>query len=585
MTVKEYLQVLKRRWVVAFLIIILSSSSAVILGLRQVPEYEAISRFILYPQVATEGNAVAVLSEKQVYKGVATQSELLKSEAVAERVIERLGLKKVDPNIRPDQLISKITITPTAEVLYVAALDSNPQLARDLANVFPEVYMEVEREHILDEATRSAKEFGERTTVLVAQLQEIESAMKSIAPESTRFLLLRAQRDTLLTQIASIEQQRTSLLDQSPLKNGGLGKIIQYAAVPTEQKNSDPVRSGALGMMVGIPLALGLALLLEATSDTIKNREEAEKIVGAEMLGVIPLSPDWRSDTPYIVTKEAPYSAAAEAYRTLRINIDSRIPGDEGKHLLFTSPGMGEGKTLSTANLAVAFAESGRSVLLVSADLRRPRLHQLFGAEPGPGLSDVINGRETAEDVILEPSPNLYLLVSGTPEDRPDQLMSRTNFKEILGDIVVPHSRRDGGTATIRNGDGQGSYGVKAKPAPTGEHPEIIEASSQKPRSVVGVQPDVVLLDAPSVLGAAEVSSMAPSVHGVVLVLHVGVTRRQAAARAAEQIRRAGGHIAGAVLVGVKLDNDYSIYPPTDLDDRTKSTGGAWPKVLSALRK
>lgn len=583
MTVREYLQVLRRRWMVAVMIVMLSSSTAVILGLRQVPEYEAVSRFILYPQVATEGNAVAVLREKQVYKGVATQAELLKSEAVANRVIERLGLKKVNPNIRADQLISKITITPATEVLYVLALDSDPRFARDLANVFPEVYMEVETEHILAEATRSAEEFGKRITVLIGQLQEIETTMRSIQPETTRFLLLRAQRDTLLSQIASIEQQRTSLLDQSPLKNGGLGKIIQYATIPTEKKNSDPVRSGVLGMIVGIPLALGLALLLEATSDTIKNREEAEKIVGAEMLGVIPLSPDWRSDTPYIVTKEAPYSAAAEAYRTLRINIDSRVQGDEGKHLLFTSPGMGEGKTLSTANLAVAFAESGRSVLLVSADLRRPRLHQLFGAEPGPGLSDVINGREVAEDVITEPSPNLYLLVSGTPEDRPDQLMSRTNFKEILGDVVVPHSRRDGTTATIRNGDGQGSYGVKAK-KPAGTKGELVEGTA-RPKNVVGVQPDVVLLDSPSVLGAAEVSAMAPSVHGVVLVLHVGVTRRQAAARAAEQIRRAGGHIAGTVLVGVKLDNDYSVYPPADFKDESQTGNGAWPKVLSALRK
>ncbi|HVF12012.1 MAG TPA: hypothetical protein VNA87_02895 [Actinomycetota bacterium] len=581
MTVREYLQVLRRRWMVAVMIVMLSSSSAVILGLRQAPEYEAISRFMLYPQVATEGNAVAVLREKQVYKGVATQAELLKSEPVANRVIERLGLKKMDPNIRADQLISKITITPATEVLYVVVVDSNPKLARDLANVFPEVYMEVEREHILNEAIRNAEEFGKRITLLIGQLQELEASMKAISPESTRFLLLSAQRQSLLTQIASIEQQRTSLLDQSPLKSGGLGKIIQYATEPTEKKNSDPVRSAALGMMVGIPLALGLALLLEATSDTIKNREEAEKIVGAEMLGVIPLSPDWRSDTPYIVTREAPYSAAAEAYRTLRINIDSRVAGDEGKHLLFTSPGMGEGKTLSTANLAVAYAESGRSVLLVSADLRRPRLHQLFGSEPGPGLSDVINGRQTAEDVILEPSPNLYLMVSGTPEDRPDQLMSRTNFKEILGDVVVPQSRRDGTTATIRNGDGQGSYGVKAKRA-ANKNGELVEG---RPKNVVGVQPDIVILDAPSVLGAAEVSAMAPSVHGVVLILHVGVTRRQAAARAAEQIRRAGGHIAGAVLVGVKLDNDYSIYPPADLNDETKPTNGAWPKVLSALRK
>lgn len=581
MTIKDYLAVLRLRWMLAVGVVILSTLSTVVLSMRQSPVYEAKSRILVaLPVGLGDGDPATFLRNQGVYKQINTEAELIRSGEVAEMVIEKLNLRSSFPDIKSEDLIEKIVVMGASfnDVLNITVTEADPKLATALANEFPEQYLQFRTKQALAEAKTKREDIGKRSEQLITRLAELEVAARRLDPNSTQFALLKGQRDALVIQLTQLENLQTTLLDESSIRQR-IGDIIQYASVPEPKSKSDPIRMAVLGMIIGIPLALGLALMLDAMNDTVKTKEEAEKVVGAEMLGVIPLSPDWRSSSPYLVTKEAPYSAAAEAYRTLRINLTSKGVTGEGKKVLFTSPGIGEGKTLSSANVATAFAESGRSVLLVSADMRRPRIHTLFGVEASPGLSDVLEGGVITEDLIHEPSPNLYVLASGRSDERPDQLLSRVDFKQVLDDVVLPR-RGDHKDAVVRNGDGQGSYGTKTPKASKGSS---IEGSTT--RQIVGTQPDVILLDAPSVLGAAEVSAMAGAVDGVILILHAGVTRREAAARAAEQVRRAGGRVAGVVLVGVRLDDDYSLYPPLSDERGGDPSDSTWSKVLSGLRK
>lgn len=576
MTIRDYLTILRQRLLIAVITVALTTSTAIILSLRQAPEYTAFAKMKL-EAVAVGSEAGDVLRTVYFLQGnIKTEAELLKSEMVARRVKDRLNLPHT-----PQDLVEKILVgdAPNNQVVAVVATADDPKLTAALANAFAEEYVKMRREQVLEEAERLTEEINGKMDATLTRLGEVDAQLRGAVPGSAKYELARRQRDQLVGRLAYNEGNRQALIDSAPVRSRGFGQIIQYALPPSERSNSDPIRAGVLGLIVGIPLALGLALLLDAMSDTIKTKEEAEKIVGTEMLGVIPLTPDWRSSSPYIVTREAPYSAAAEAYRTLRINLDSRGPRAEGRQILFTSPGMAEGKTLTSANVAIAFAEAGRSVLLVSADMRRPRLHHLFGVEPGPGLSDLLRGDVESQDVILEPSPNLYLLPSGSGEDRPDQLLNRVNLREALQDIVLarkPGARRRGRGNGGYHRNGTGNEGEPRAPGPRN--------GGRARKTVVGVQPDVILLDAPSVLGAAEVSAMASAVDGVVLVLHAGVTRRQAAARAAEQVRRAGGTVAGLVLVGVRLENDYSVYPPVS-PDAAGAADSTWSRVLSGLRR
>lgn len=574
MTIKDYLGILRARWMLAVMVVALSTVSTIVLSFRQSPVFEAKSRILVTPPVGTgDGDPNTFLRNQGVYKQISTEAELIRSGEVARLVIDKLGLKKAFPDITEEDLIERVDVVGAAynDVLNITVTDSDPRLASALANEFPKQYIELRKEQALLEARAKKEEISKRSDTLVSRLAELDVAALQLDPDSTQFALLKGQRDALVIQLTQLENLQTSLLDEASISSR-IGKIIQYANVPSAKSQSDPMRMGILGLIIGIPLALGLALLLDTMSDTIKSKEEAERVVGAEMLGVIPLSPDWRSASPYLVTKEAPYSAAAEAYRTLRINLSSRQIAGEGRRILFTSPGMGEGKTLSSSNLAMAFAEAGRSVLLVSADMRRPRVHTLFGIESSPGLAELLETGVIPDGAVQEPSPNLYVLPSGRSEIRPDQLLSRSDLSEVLDEMVVP--RRRPADRVVRNGDGQGSYGRK---------PAEDEQDAGVPGQTVGIQPDVVLLDSPSVLGAAEVSAMAGVVDGVILVLHSGVTRREAASRAAEQIRRAGGKVVGAVLVGVRMDDDYSVYPPVDLDERPSDS--TWSKVVSGLRR
>lgn len=579
MTIRDYLAILRQRWMIAVITIGITTTTAVFLSARAAPVYEAHSRILLRPvAVGDPGNAV--LQKLLRFQGpVKTESEFLRSEEVARRVAARLNIQA-----SPASLIARLKIASRANnpVIAVVASADDPNLAAALANAFPEEYIRFRAEQAVNDAADYSVELTDKIGEELARVTQVEAEMRVTDPNSAKFELMSRDRQASITRLSAYEQARQAIIGiELIIEERGFAEFVQYATAPLQRSNSDPIRAAVLGLIVGIPLALGLALLLDAMSDTIRTKEEAEKIVGADSLGVIPLSPDWRSTAPYIVTKEAPYSAAAEAYRTLRINLDSVGPTGEGRQILFTSPGMGEGKTLTSANVAVAFAEAGRSVLLVSADMRRPRLHTLFDVEPSPGLSDLLREDADAEQLILEPSPNLYLLPSGSGEDRPDQLLGRVPLREVLSEMLLPRrkpsrSEGRGNGGYHRNGTGNEPGG---KPRGNGK------GGARSRKALVGVQPDVILLDAPSVLGAAEVSVMAAAVDGVVLVLHAGVTRRQAAGRAAEQIRRAGGKIAGVVLVGVRLDNDYSVYPPVSPDSESAPSDSTWAKVVAGLRR
>lgn len=570
MTIKDYLGVIRQRVLVVLITIVLTTCTAVLLMLRQTPEYEAKSRLLVVP-LPLIGSGTELTFKYGFQRGVATEAEIVKSAEVASRVIARLELDKPPLSYDPEGLMEMVEITALqyTEVLEIKVRAPHPNLASDIANAFPEEYITLRREEAIRNAQEGSAELAKTIEDRLVRLNAIEAELKKTAPGSAKAELLDRQKDQTLAEMSSLEATRQGLIDASPLKNRGVGQIIARARPVPARANADLARTAVLGLIIGIPLALGIALLLDAMSDTIRSREEAEKIVGAEALGVIPLTPEWRSSKPYIVSKEAPYSAAAEAFRTLRINLDSKGSSTtETRRILFTSPGMGEGKTTTSANLGVAYAEAGRSALLISADLRRPRLHQLFGIDHAPGLTDLLEDPTQDIQIVQETSPNLYVIPSGTPGARPDQLLSQVDVKQVLEEIsVVPTSGRRSRPRNDENGSALSEDESKSQEA-------------VRPRIVA--QPNIVLMDSPSVLGAAEVSGLAKVVDGVILVLQAGVTRREAAARAAEQIRRAGGQLIGLVLVGVKVDDDYSVYPPAD--DFDESSDSTWSKVVSGLR-
>lgn len=216
--------------------------------------------------------------------------------------------------------------------------------------------------------------------------------------------------------------------------------------------------------------------------------------------------------TNTLITISNPRSPIAEAYRTLRTNLEFSNLDKSLRTILVSSASAEEGKSTTLANLAVTMAQSGKRVILVDADLRRPTQHQIFGLKNNAGLTDMVR-----DDAILATPPaqesgvqNLRVLTSGQLPPNP---------AEILG------SKRMG---------------------------EILQALLQ--------DADVVLFDAPPVLAVTDAAVLASKVDGVLLVVSAGKTKRENARKAQSQLEKINANVIGAVLNNVQADRRAQYY-------------------------
>ena len=217
---------------------------------------------------------------------------------------------------------------------------------------------------------------------------------------------------------------------------------------------------------------------------------------------------------PDLITLTAPRSPAAEAYRTLRTSLEFSSLDRPLRSLLVTSPAADEGKSVTLANLAVVMAEGGRKVILVDGDLRRPALHQIFGASNERGLSDLVLQEGDLDAVPLQETgvPGLHLLTSG-------QMPQNQTASVLLG------SARMGALVTALTG-----------------------------------QADLVLFDAPPVIAVTDAVLLAARVDGTLLVIRAGSTQREHVLHAKALLEKVNAHLVGAALTNASLDSSISSY-------------------------
>lgn len=193
------------------------------------------------------------------------------------------------------------------------------------------------------------------------------------------------------------------------------------------------------GLCFGSMTGGGLGLLIDLGDRSFRSTKEIESAVGAPMLGAVGTMKFRRHRgmdktlSPELVVYHRPDSADAEAYRHLRTSLLFRPGGKELRVIQMTSPNPGDGKTLTTTNLAVSIAQTGKQVLLIDCDLRRPRLGTLFGLEDEAGLSNVLTGDTDLVDSIHQtPIENLSVMPSGFRPSNPSELLMGKTFFEML---------------------------------------------------------------------------------------------------------------------------------------------------------
>jgi polysaccharide biosynthesis transport protein len=217
-------------------------------------------------------------------------------------------------------------------------------------------------------------------------------------------------------------------------------RILDRAEAAEEPVRPRPVRNLALALAFG--LGLGLALVLEMLDTTITRREQVGERLGVPFLGIIPTIERDETDAPELYVHSDPRSAAAECLRSIRTNVLFMSPGRPLRTIVVTSSGPGEGKTTAAAALAETMAHSGNRVLVIDADMRRPRLHKVFSLENHSGLFSLILGDGTPEDVVRETIiPNLFVLTCGPIPPNPAELLHTTGFGALLADVTRQFDR------------------------------------------------------------------------------------------------------------------------------------------------
>lgn len=216
--------------------------------------------------------------------------------------------------------------------------------------------------------------------------------------------------------------------------------------------------------------------------------------------------------TDRLITHHHPKAPVSEAYRLLRTNLQFSGLNGKLRRILITSPGPGDGKSTTLANLAVTLAQAGHRVLIVDADCRKPVQHKVFGLPNQPGLTNLlVEGGDPAGAIRETQIPGLSLLPCGPVPPNPSELLGTARMGEVLGHLSE-------------------SY-------------------------------DFVLLDSPPAVTVTDAAVLAPQVDGVVLVLRAGDTRHDMAREARAILEKSNAHLLGAVLNGVRpTGDDYYYY-------------------------
>jgi succinoglycan biosynthesis transport protein ExoP len=252
---------------------------------------------------------------------------------------------------------------------------------------------------------------------------EIDNLNQNLALYQNIYLNLLSSREDVKKQkmqnIPTVEQISLSLASEDPVKPRTLLNTL-------------------LGGLAGLILALGFVMLRNMTDDTVKSREEVEKLLDTKVIGYILEIKD-NKEGEGIYVGHAPRSPVAEAFRTLRTHLEFSAKEKPIKSIIVTSGGAAEGKTTIASNLAAILSHSGKKVILVDADLRRPRVHQHTGISNVKGLSDLISAEQeigvNAYVQKLENIPDLSILPSGGLPANPTDLLGSEKMKNLLGTL------------------------------------------------------------------------------------------------------------------------------------------------------
>jgi capsular exopolysaccharide synthesis family protein len=500
---REYLAVLRtRKWTI-MIVMILVTAAVLAYSYRQTNIYTARARLLIAP---FQGQVIALNLE--------TEAEVVTSVPVAVLVQEDL-----ETSSSADSLLGGVSAIPSSEtgtVLNVSYVSADPGLAQAAANSFAENYVEYRREQYRESIVSDRQGILQKVDRARAALEDMAERIQRAKANGNNGLVtsLETERSIVIARMGVLQQQLDNIQPESAASNGG-GEVIEPASLPGTPSSPNHRNDGIMGVMLGLIAGIGMAFLRDRLDDRFKGRSDVERTLEAPVLATIPKYSVHRiSGRPELAVLTDPHGPASETYRGLRTNVQFLTAERRVKSLIMTSAAAGEGKSLTTANLATALAQTRARVIVVSADLRRPTIERYFGIRSERGLAEwLTHGHDDLGSLLKDPGlPNLRILPSGKVPPNPTELLASPRFPELV---------------------------------------DLLEGAA-----------DMVLFDSPPVLPVADAQIMATHVGGVILVIDSSKTHRSAGSRAKSEVERVGGQIIGATLNSYDPETSPYYYEP-----------------------
>jgi polysaccharide biosynthesis transport protein len=352
-----------------------------------------------------------------------------------------------------------------------------------------------------------------------AALSQEQSLMRALDQQKQDALALNRKGiayGALQRDAASNRQIFESLLQRT--KETGISgelkvsniRIVDAAEVPQVPASPNVPFNMLLAVFGGAVMGVGLAFFFEYCDNRIKSPAEIKSHLGLPFIGMIPKMTVAEGESSPLLDRGATPNFA-EALRTVRTNVIFSSTTEGGQSLVITSSGPGEGKTVVSSNLAMALAQTGQRVLLIDADMRRPRVHQVFAERQEPGLSNVLVGDTKTADAVRPTScPTLWMLPAGHLPPNPAELLGSKRFEEFI-ETLKQHFA-------------------------------------------------FVVIDSPPIMAVSDSAIVAHIADGVLFVIGSEMTSRSVARTAVEQLLNANGRMIGAVLNRVDLTHNAYYY-------------------------
>jgi capsular exopolysaccharide synthesis family protein len=430
MELRDYLRVLRHRWVSIVVIAAVFAGLAALYTALQTPQYASSARLFVSTSQSSDSSQLAQGGQFSTQR-VKSYSDLVTSRELAGRVIDDLGLD-VDAELLTENVKSEVQLETVNLTLTVNHEDPS-------------------------EAQRIAQSYAEQLTDLVRELE-------TPAGQTT-----------------------------APIK----ATIVDAASFSDTPVSPSWPRNIGLGLVIGVMVGFGLALLRETLDTRVKDGDDVRGITDAPTLGAIVL--DSQANKTPLITQIPPHSPRAESFRVLRTNLQFVDVDKKQKVFVVTSAVPGEGKTSTATNLALSLAQGGSKTLLIECDLRRPKAASRLGYDAGVGVTTVLVGKVKLEDALQhDDESNLSFLAAGPVPPNPAELLQSRAMTDLL--------------------------------------------------NATRSQYDVVILDAPPLLPVTDAALLAVKADGAILVISHGKVTREQVRHSIERLDQVDAHLVGLVL-------------------------------------